>query len=176
MTKLNKKNILIGIFILIIVISFVGTLKKGKAQVDENGYIDSSLMDMQYKYKEEWEKVPQEFSSTLYIKDENGENKTIITMYAFPLNLLNATEENAYDVIRQTYTGAYTILDTNEIEIDGKRSVVLDYYSQTENFGGKIYILVNNNVGYTIMCTEKMTEPTIIDNEIIEEFLKYVHF
>ncbi len=151
------------------------SLYKGEVQVDEEGNIASEIMNLHYKYSEKWERVPTEISQTLYIKNEKGENELLITLYSYPLQIVNATEENAYEEIEKLYTDAYETTYGEPIEIDGVRADLINYYSKAENYGGRIYVLVHNNVGYTIMFTESMSEFKEIENPIIEEFLANVY-
>lgn len=174
--KITKKNILVMLFVIVLSISFLATCQRGEVIVDENGYADSFLNTLQYKYKPEWNRIPTETSATMYIKNEENVNELILTIYAFPLKLLQATPENAYDVIAQTYKDAYDVFDETELTIDDRKAVMLNYYSDEEKFGGRIYIIVNDNVGYSIMCTEQMDEPTYMDNDIVDEFISYIHF
>ncbi len=152
------------------------TLYRGSPEVDEDGNIESEIMNLHYKYNENWERIPTEISQTLYIKNDKGENELLITVYSFPLQIVNATPENAHEEIGKVYIEAYETKKGESIEIDGEKAELINYYSPAENFGGKIYIMVHNEVGYSIMFTESMTEFTEIDNPIIDEFLNNVYF
>ncbi len=174
MRKNSKKNkILLIIFIVVLVFSFLNTLKRGTIVTDENGYIDSYIFDIGYKYHESWERIPTESSATLFIKDEDETNELIINIHAFPLKLVGATPENAYETIEGVYKEVYETTRCEDTVIDGVKTTHINYFSDDGDFGGDIYIVVDEDIGYSIMFTEEMQSfEQIQDGEIRDQFLE----
>ncbi len=153
------------------------TLYKGEVEVDENGYAESAIMDLHYKYDAQWERIPTEISQTLYIKDEEGNNELLITMYAYPLQIFGATNpEDGLAAMEKAYVDVYETQKNEPIVIDGEQVEYYDYYSEKDQFGGRIYLTIHNNIGYTIMFTVPMTGPTKFDNPIVDQFLGQLYF
>ncbi len=166
------------IFVAFLVIAGVSlTMFRGETKVDENGYAESAIMNLHYKYKADWERIPTEISQTLYIKDVEGNNEGLITMYAYPLQILGATNpEDGIVAMEKAYTDAYETQKNEPIEIDGVTMQYLDYFSEHDQFGGRIYLGIHNDVGYTIMFTEEMLESKKIEDPIIDQFLGDLYF
>ncbi len=174
--KRERRKLLLIFFAIILGLSLLKTFTKGEVKVDADGNYEAILMNLSYKYKPEWERVPTDINTTLYVKDEEGNNKLLITLYAYPLNVVGATKETAYDDIAKLYSDEYETETGEETTIDGKKATTLYFYSKDNQFGGKIYIVVDGEVGYTIMFTEEMHEFEKVDNELNAEFLANLSF
>lgn len=172
------KNKIAMIFVGIVVIAvFLINSHKGSPQIDENGYIQSSLEGLWYKYDATWERIPTDINTTLYVKDDEGNNKLLITLYAYPLAIADALSDDPYGDIEKLYTEVYETTDIEQTELDGLRADKFHFFSQEEQFGGDIYIVVNGKVGYTIMFTEPMDSmQSLSETQITDQFLSDIEF
>lgn len=175
--ELDKNKITMIIVGIAVIFVFLINSHKGSPEIDENGYIQSSLQGLWYKYNATWDRIPTDINTTLYVKDENGNNELLITLYAYPLAIADALSDDPYGDIEKLYTDVYDTTEIEQTELDGLRADKFHFFYDEEKFGGDIYIVVDGKVGYTIMFTEPMdTMSSLTKTQITNQFLSDIEF